>query len=95
MRNLVVTFDTNLYSKKSKESKKGFQFPKILAKAFGYRPGKKLTLDLAITRLSKLSGKPVFEDRARLTSGAEVTTPKIFHDLEFGEEIRVIASNPR
>jgi len=42
MRNLTVTFHTNVYSK----NWKGFQFPSPLARLLGRKKGKKLTLAL-------------------------------------------------
>ena len=91
MRNLVVTFDTNVWPK---SKRKGFFFPKSLAVAFGGRKGKRLRLDLKVVKTSAPS-KPVFDGSALLVSETEVTTPRIFLDLEAGDEIRVTACNPR
>jgi hypothetical protein len=86
MRNLTVTFHTNVYSK----NWKGFQFPAALARLFGRKKGKKLSLALTIT---KPSGEPVFHGLASLTSGTEIGMASIFRNLEHGEEIRVTACN--
>lgn len=51
MRNLIATFYTNVYSKKSNQSRKGFQFPKELAELFGWKRGRKFRLPLTITKL--------------------------------------------
>jgi len=86
MRNLTVTFHTNIYSK----NWKGFQFPAPLARLLGRKKGKKLTLALTIT---KSSGEPVFHGLASLTSGTEIGMASIFRNLEHGEEIRITACN--
>jgi hypothetical protein len=89
MRNLTVTFHTNIYSKKSARSKKGFQFPKELFKLFRFR--RHGSVALVITRTS---GEAVFHGLGNFTSGTEITKAAIFRDLDFDEEIRVTASCP-
>jgi hypothetical protein len=84
MRNLTVTFHTNVYSK----NWKGFQFPAPLARLLGRKKGKRLTLALTIT---KPSGETVFHGPALLTSGTEIGMATIFRNLQHGEEIRVTA----
>lgn len=84
MRNLTVTFHTNVYSK----NWKGFQFPEPLARLLGRKKGKRLTLALTI---AKLTGEVVFHGVASLTSGTEVGMASVFRNLEHGEEIRVTA----
>ena len=86
IRNLIVTFHTNVYSK----NWKGFQFPAPLARLLGRKKGKKLTLALTIT---KPTGETVFHGPASLTSGTEIGMASIFRSLEHGEEIRVTACN--
>src|ERR1700722_4792775 len=95
IRNLTVTFHTDVREWKGKPRKKGFNFPKALAQAFGKKSRKKqLTLHLVITKPSNPPGEPAFEGRARLVSGTEITRPKIFRQLKKGEEIRVKACDP-
>jgi hypothetical protein len=85
--NLTATFDAKVW-----KTKLGFWIPKPLAKAFGWKKGKKLTLDLVIT---KPSGELAFQGPALLVSETEVTTPRIFENLAVGETIRVTAHNPQ
>ena len=59
MRNLTVTFHTNVYSK----SWKGFQFPEPLARLLGRKKGQRFTLALTI---EKLNGEVVFHAPRRL-----------------------------
>jgi hypothetical protein len=90
VQNLTVQFDAKIWKAKTK---KGFWIPKRLAQAFGWKKGKKLTLDLVIT---KSSGEPVFDDSALCVSGTEITNPKrMFDNLLAGEKIRVTACNPK
>ncbi len=91
IRNLTVTFETNVREWKGNPPKKGFNFPKALAQAFGKKAGEGLTLDV---RIENSSGKLVFDEPALLVSGTEITTPRIFRDLKKDEEIRVKACNP-
>jgi hypothetical protein len=91
MRNLAVTFHANVYSKKSDQSRKGFEFPEKLAEQLGWKKGKRFTLALTIT---KPSGEVVFHDLASFTSGTEIREARIFRNLEHGEEIRVTAYSP-
>ncbi len=91
MRNPTVTFHTTVYSKKSEQSRKGFEFPKHLAELLGKKKGKPFTLALTITRPS---GEVVFHDLASTTSGTEIREARIFDNLEYGDEIRVTACNP-
>jgi hypothetical protein len=87
--NLTASFDAKVW----KGKKKGFWIPKQLAKAFGWKKGKKITLDLVI---ATSSGERAFEGRALLVSEAEVTNPKkMFDKLHAGEKIRVTACNPQ
>jgi hypothetical protein len=90
MRNLTVTFHTNVYSKKSGQSRKGFEFPKQVAKQLGWKSGKPFTLALTIT---KPSGEVVFHDLASFTSGTEIREARIFRNLQHDDEIRVSAWN--
>ncbi len=94
MRNLVVTFDTNVWPK---SKRKGFFFPQALAVAFG-KIGKqrhaRLSLDLKVAKTSEPS-KPIFDEHVLLVSETEVTTPRLFRNLKCGDEIRVTACNPR
>jgi hypothetical protein len=88
--NLTVQFDAKVWKAKTK---KGLWIPKRLAQAFGWKKGKKLTLDLVI---AKSSGEPVFEGSALCVSGTEITNPKrMFDSLLAGEKIRVTACNPK
>jgi len=91
IRNLTVTFHTDVREWKSKPPRRGFNFPKALAQAFGKKKGEGLTLDV---RIENSSGE-VFDGRALLVSSTEMTTPKIFRNLKKGEEIRVKACNPQ
>jgi hypothetical protein len=81
MRNLTVTFHTNVYSK----NWKGFEFPAPLARLLGHKKGKPLTLALTI---AKTSGESVFHGLASFTSGTEIGKASILRNLEHGEEIR-------
>jgi hypothetical protein len=90
MRNLTVTFHTTVYSKKSEQSRKGFEFPKQLAKLLGWKKEERFTLALTIT---KPTGEVVFHDLAEFTSGTEIREVRIFGNLDYDDEIRVTACN--
>jgi hypothetical protein len=92
IRDLTVTFHTDVREWRGKSPRRGFNFPKELAQAFGKKPGEGLTLHLTI---ESSSGEPVFDDRALLVSGNEITKPKIFRNLNRGEEILVKACDPK
>lgn len=86
---VAVTFDARVYSKRSAQSRKGFEFPISLARAFGWRRGKPLSVDLWIARLS--SGDLVSSGTFPFVSGTEIRDPDLFQNVEFGESIRVTA----
>jgi hypothetical protein len=90
IRNLTVTFHTKAYSKKSNQSRKGFEFPVSLARLLGWKKGKPFTLALTIT---KPSGEPVFHGLTSFTSGTEIRAANIFDDLEYDDPIKVTACN--
>jgi len=78
-----------VYAKKSNQSRKGFEFPTLLAELFGKKKGKPFALALTITRPT---GEVVFHGLAPFTSGAEIREAGIFRDLDYDDEIRVTAS---
>jgi hypothetical protein len=84
MRNLTVTFHTNVYSEKSNQSRRGFEFPTRLATLLGWKRGKSFVLALTV---AKPSGEVVFHGLAPFTSGTEIRDRR----LEYGEPIRVTA----
>lgn len=90
IRNLTVTFHTKVYSKKSKDSRKGFEFPASLARLLGWKRGKPFALALTIRNPS---GEPVFHDLASFTSGTEIRAVHIFDDLDYDDLIQVTACN--
>jgi len=81
IRNLIVKFTTRVWG----GTRKGFWLPKPLARAFGWKEGKKRKVHLVITK----SGKRAFEGDALLVSETEIATPHIFEKLHHGDEIQV------